>query len=107
MVKVYLLISPHGNPVSVPVAGSLQMNNSLVLREALLQGAGNMLTPTFIVGTDLQAGRLHAVLQDYKALEVSNYTVYPQQRHLSPKVRAFIDFLLERFAEPVYWDQWR
>jgi DNA-binding transcriptional LysR family regulator len=105
--REWRFISPHGNPVSVPVSGSLQMNNSLALREALLQEAGIMLTPTFIVGADLQAGRLQAILQEYKALEVSIYAVYPQRRHLSPKVRAFIDFLLVRFAEPLYWEQWQ
>lgn len=88
----------------VPISSRLQMNNSLALREALLKGAGVTLTPTFVVGADIQAGRLMAVLTEYKALEVSIYAVYPQRKHLSPKVRAFVDFLSDRIKDPPYWE---
>ncbi|MEE4379467.1 MAG: LysR substrate-binding domain-containing protein [Candidatus Competibacteraceae bacterium] len=50
--------SPDGKPIAVPVSGSIQMNNSLALREALLNGAGIARMPTFVVGRDLQRGRL-------------------------------------------------
>jgi DNA-binding transcriptional LysR family regulator len=87
-----------------PVSGSIQMNNSLGLREALLNEAGVTLTPTFVVGDDIKAGRLQAVLSDYKVLEVSIYAVYPQRRHLSPKVRAFVDFMDKRISDNPYWE---
>jgi DNA-binding transcriptional LysR family regulator len=45
------------------------------------------------------------LLTDYRTLEVSIYAVYPQRRHLSPKVRAFVDFIAARIAEPPYWDR--
>ena len=90
--------------IRVPVNGSIQMNNSLGLREALLREAGVTLTPTFVVGADIMAGRLQAVLTDHRVMELSIYAVYPQRRHLSPKVRAFIDFMGERIADPPYWD---
>jgi DNA-binding transcriptional LysR family regulator len=80
------------------------MNSSLALREALLNGAGVTLTPTFVVGADIRAGRLRAVLQGYRAMEVSIYAVYPQRKHLSPKIRAFVDFLAEHIKDPPYWD---
>ena len=44
------------------------------------------------------------VLPDYKGQEVSVYAVYPERKYLSPKVRAFIDFLAERFSPEPYWD---
>lgn len=88
----------------VAIDSRLQMNNSLALREAALKGAGVTLTPTFVVGADIQAGRLMAVLTDYKALEISIYAVYPQRKHLSPKVRAFVEFLSEEIADPPYWE---
>lgn len=97
-------ISPEGRNKRVAVTGSVQMNNSLALREALLNEAGLTLTPTFVVGADIQAGRLQAVLTDHKALELSIYAIFPQHRHLSPKVRAFIDFIAERFRDTPYWD---
>lgn len=98
------LVDRHGDFHQVAVNSRLQMNNSLALREALLQGFGVTLTPTFVVGSDIKAGRLMAVLTEYKALEVSIYAVYPQRKHLSPKVRAFIDFLSERIEDPPYWE---
>ena len=97
-------ISPDNKQVSVPVSGSMQANNSLALREALLRGAGITRTPTFVVGKDVQDGHLLSILGNYRTLEVSIYLVYPQRRHLSPKVRAFVDFMADRISEPPYWD---
>lgn len=99
------LITPQGKTVKVPVTGNIHMNNSLALREALLQGAGITLTPTFVVGEDIKAGKLQAVLTDHKCLELSIYAIYPQHRHLSPKVRAFIDFMAGRITDQPYWDR--
>mgnify|MGYP003648366064 FL=1 len=62
-------------------------------------------TPTFLVGDDLRQGRLTTVLDAYRSLEVSIYIVYPQRRYLSPKVRAFADFLVAKIKDPPYWDQ--
>ena len=98
-------VTPDQRPVSVPVSGTLQANNSLALREALLAGAGIMRTPTFVVGHDIQAGRLVALLGNYQALEISIFLVYPQRRHLSPKVRAFVDFMAEKITATPYWDR--
>jgi DNA-binding transcriptional LysR family regulator len=95
---------PGEKPVSVPVSGSIQMNNSLALREVLLHGVGITRTPTFVVGEDIRAGRLQAVLTDYETAEVSIYVVFPQRRHLSPKVRAFVDFMAEHISENPYWE---
>jgi len=97
-------LSPEGKYISAPVSGSIQMNNSLALREVLLQGIGIALIPTFIVGSDIRAGRLQPLLSHYQTLEFSIYIIYPQRRHLSPKVRAFIDFMVERISDSPYWD---
>ncbi len=90
--------------ITVPVSGSIQMNNSLALREALLGGIGITRTPTFVVGKDIAAGKLVSLLPSYQTLEVSIYLVYPQRRHLSPKVRAFVDFVAARISSDPYWD---
>ena len=60
--------------------------------------------PTFIVGAELQSGALATVLDEYVAQDLSLSAVYPQSRHLSPKVRAFVDFLADRFGPRPYWD---
>lgn len=80
------------------VRGNFQANNGEVLRAALLQGLGLALMPTFIVGRDLAAGRLEAVLEEHELAPGGVYAVYPHGRHLSPKVRAFVDFLADRFT---------
>ncbi|WP_323696986.1 LysR family transcriptional regulator [Thiorhodovibrio litoralis] len=97
-------IAPDGELLQIPMVSRLQMNNSLALRQAVLRGAGIILTPTFMVGADLRKGRLKAVLPEYQVLEVSIYALYPQRKHLSPKVRAFIGFLAERIQDPPYWE---
>ena len=74
------------------------MNSSLALREALLHDVGLTLTPTFVVGADIKAGTLQSVLTNYKIQEPSIYAIYPQHRHLSPKVRAFVDFVVDAFV---------
>lgn len=96
--------APGGTPVSVPVSGTIQMNNSLALREALLNGAGITRAPTFVVGQDIKEGRLRPVLTNFETLEVSIYLVFSQRQYLSPKVRAFVDFMAERIGLDPYWD---
>ena len=98
-------LTPGNKPISVAVSGSLMMNNSLAVREALLEGVGITRTPTFVVGKDIQEGRLIPVLSEYQILEVTIFLVYPQRRHLSPKVRAFADFMAKRITKTPYWDE--
>ncbi|MFN9902340.1 MAG: LysR substrate-binding domain-containing protein [bacterium] len=66
------------------------------------------MSPTFVVGDDLRAGTLEPLLPDYEAL--GNFSshinaVYLPNRYLSPKVRAFVDFFVERFGPQPYWDR--
>ncbi|MFH0340752.1 MAG: LysR substrate-binding domain-containing protein [Chromatiales bacterium] len=68
-------------------------------------GTGVARTPTYIVGEALQSGTLVTVLDDYPTEPSTLYAVYPHNRYLSPKVRAFVDFLTERFAPPAPWDR--
>ena len=72
--------------------------------QAALAGLGVARLPTFIVGRDLAAGRLEAALAAYEVPPVGIYTVYPHNRHLSAKVRAFVDFLAGRFGRQAGWE---
>jgi DNA-binding transcriptional LysR family regulator len=110
LVYAYLLTNdawvfrgPDG-PLSVRITGNLSANNGDALRAALVEGLGVTVIPSFIVGADLAAGRLQAVLEDYEDPESSIFAVYPHNRHLSAKVRVFVDFLAERFGPRPYWD---
>jgi DNA-binding transcriptional LysR family regulator len=88
----------------IAIPWTLCTNNAEVLRDAAVKGRGIALLPTFIAGADIQQGRLATVLTSYKAPEISLYAIYPETRHLSLKVRMFIDFLVERFGGRPYWD---
>ena len=97
--------TPEGRYVAVPVRGDLNANSGLALREAALAGLGIILTPTFTVGDALREGRLVALLPGHATLETAVYAVYPERRHLSPKVHAFIAYFSERFGAVPPWDR--
>jgi DNA-binding transcriptional LysR family regulator len=82
----------------VRVTGSLRTNNGEVMREAACAGLGISLFPDFMVAEEIRTGRLVEILSGYADLSMSLYAVYPHNRHLSAKVRAFVDFLAERFG---------
>ena len=82
-------------------AWSLCVNNAEVLRDVAVKGRGVALIPEFIAREALQKGRLKAILKDFWAPPLTLYAVYPPTRHLSVKVRLFIDFLVERFGREV------
>ncbi len=90
--------------VSVSVQGRLRANNGEVLLDAALRGLGIYLSPTFFCFDALRANKLEIALRDFGEDPLSVYAVYPHRRHLSPRVRAFVDFLAERFGENPYWD---
>jgi DNA-binding transcriptional LysR family regulator len=93
-----------GGDLAVPISGNLRLNDDEALSAAVLGGLGVALLPTFIIGRDLQAGRLQAVLSDYVPSERHIYAVYLPNRHLPANVRAFVDFLRARFSPQPYWD---
>jgi DNA-binding transcriptional LysR family regulator len=92
-----------GNERSVRVSGRLHSNNGDLLAEAAAQGAGIVFEPAFIVGPDVRAGRLVPLLQEFIAEPMPIYAVYPSRKHLSAKVRLFVEFLVERFAHAPDW----
>jgi DNA-binding transcriptional LysR family regulator len=98
-------VRPDGRPWPVEVRGRLHANNGDALRAAALRGFGLAVLPSFLVGHDFQSGALVSVLDAFMAQDSAVHAVYPHARHLSPKVRAFVDFLAERFGPDPYWDR--
>lgn len=91
---------------TVRVQGRLRLNNGEGIRSAAVSGLGIAYLPTFLVGAELQAGRLVSVLPDWMDDgEGAVHAVYPASRHLSPKVRVFIDYLAECFGSEPPWDR--
>lgn len=87
----------------VEIVPTILANSGVALRAPVLAGVGLTLTPTFIVGDELRAGRLRRVLTDWESPAYSLFALYPPSRHLAPKVRAFVDFVAESFRTPP-WD---
>ena len=92
-----------GTEHAVRIAGSLHSNNGDLLAEVAAQGTGIVFEPAFIVGPEVSAGRLVPLLQDYVSPPVPIYALYPSRKHLSAKVRRFVEFLSERFAQAQDW----
>jgi DNA-binding transcriptional LysR family regulator len=87
----------------VQVRGTLHSNNGDLSVEAAALGVGIALEPDFIAGPDIRAGRLVPLLQDFSMPPLPIYAVYPTRRHLSAKVRVFVDFLVAQFAASPDW----
>lgn len=97
-------LRPDGTPWRVEVRGRIAANNGDALRVAALRGLGLVRLPSFIIGEDLRAGALVTILDGFNPPDTALHAVYPPGRHLSPKVRAFVDFLGLRFGPVPYWD---
>jgi DNA-binding transcriptional LysR family regulator len=89
---------------TVRVDGPLMSNNGDLSLAAALAGLGVVMLPCFLCGSDLAAGRLEQVLGEWMPPPTGIHAVYPPGRHLSAKVRAFVDFLVERFGPQPAWD---
>jgi len=60
------------------------------------QGIGITRLPLFCCEEEIKAGELICIMQDYDPIELGIYAVYPHRQYLTPKVRVFVDFLLDR-----------
>eukprot|EP01034_Spumella_vulgaris_P036357 gene36357-44852_t len=85
----------------VGVSGHFSANEATTLMRAALAGGGIALQPTYLVNPHLHNGELQAVLPGWGLPVMTIYALYPSRRHLSPAVRALLDFLVERFAGAV------
>jgi len=88
---------------SVKIAGPAHSNNGRMLVGLAVAGLGVACEPDFIVAPEIRSGRLVLLLPAYRQPSSDIYAVYPSRRHLSAKVRAFVDFLAERFAGNAEW----
>jgi DNA-binding transcriptional LysR family regulator len=92
--------------IKVPAKGNYRVNNSDALHYAALEGLGIVNMPTFIVGPDILANKLEAILTDYPQPIHGIYAIFPERKHLAAKVRVFIDFLQAKIGSDIpIWDQ--
>jgi len=87
---------PEG-PVTASIRPVIHTNSGDTCRAGALQDRCIVLQPTFLVGSDLDAGRLVELLPEYRSIELGIYALYPTRKYVSPKVRLLIDFLVQAF----------
>lgn len=87
-----------GKTDEVRVSGPLHANSGELLVAAALAAMGIVFEPDFVVGPYLARGELRRVLDRWSGPKLDVWAVYPSRRHLSAKVRAFVDYLAEVFA---------
>lgn len=87
----------------VRVQGRFSANNNEALIAAALDGHGIIRLSNYLLGEPLRDGRLIRLLAPYETSEAGVFAVYPAARHLSPKVRAFVDLIASRLGKPDYW----
>lgn len=94
---------PHGDVREVRVHGRLKFNGAEACVAAAVAGFGVARSPAFAAADELRAGRLVPILCNFEPELTHVYAVYPHARHLAAKVRAFVDFLAERYAGEPEW----
>jgi DNA-binding transcriptional LysR family regulator len=92
-------------PLPVRVAGRFTANNGDVLMAAAIDGLGIACLPTFITGPALEDGSLVRILTDWPLQGGTIHAVYPSNRHVTGRVRAFTEFLAQRIGREPYWDR--
>jgi len=101
--NVWRFTDDAGKLHQVSVSGPAHANNGAMLTALAVAGLGVNLEPDFIVAPHVRAGRLVRLLPDYVPESGVINAVYPSRRHLSAKVRSFIDFIAERFESDPPW----
>ena len=89
---------------TIQVRGNFISNHGDTVYEATLAGMGISRLSDFLVGEHIKAGRLVPLLTEYSHEMRAIYALYPHRRHLSPKVRAFVDFMVEQYSPAPPWE---
>jgi DNA-binding transcriptional LysR family regulator len=79
----------------VTVSGRMQANVADAIRVAAIDGLGLVMLASYVVGRDIEKGKLKIVLENYTLPPLDIHAVYPHRKYLSAKVRCFLDFLQE------------
>jgi DNA-binding transcriptional LysR family regulator len=102
--EYWYLTGSNGKEIRTKIHPYLKASTGEFLKDAAVEGRGIILVPSFIAYKEIENGKLVQVLEEYKPPQLDAYAIYPQTRHLSQRVRAFVDFLVKRFEGTPYWD---
>ncbi len=93
-----------GQEIRTKIQPYLKASTGEFLKDAAVEGLGIIRVPSFIAYKEVESGALVPLLEEYKLPQLDAYAIYPQTRHLSQRVRAFVDFLVKRYEGVPYWD---
>jgi len=94
-----------GQPLEMTISGTLNINSTESLLDATIAGAGIAQMATFVAADAVRAGKLKIVLREFvPAVGPSVSVVYLPNKHMSPRIRAFIDFMITLVPEAPPWD---
>lgn len=94
---------PEGS-VSVKVEPRMRTNSGDTCRAAALGHQGIIVQPTFLIGDDLRTGALVELMPQYRAIELGIYALYPTRKHVLPKVRLLVDYLVAALKKKAWPD---
>ncbi len=97
-------ITPEGEQVMVQLPAAMRANSGEFLLQAGIAGHGLIWIPTFILHRAVEQGLLQPILQEYRWPSNYAHILYPRTRHLSARVRRFVDFIVARFEGVPPWD---
>ncbi len=96
--QAWTLTDEDGKPLSARGRVRLRMDSAEALREAALSGFGIVMLPEILVEEDIAAGRLERVLPRMRCEHIPILALYPHKRLLEPRVRHFIDLMVEQLG---------
>lgn len=82
----------------VPAAAARETNDGAIARAWALDGRGIAMKSVWDIGADLREGRLRIVLPDWETPQAPVHALFQRSRYMAPRLRALLDFLIERFA---------
>lgn len=101
---------PQTGPAEIKIRGNFRANDSEALLQAVRDGFGLALLPSWVLTGEIQSGELVPLLPAYEwaispGPRRAIWGVYPPKKTVSPKVRRFVDFISKRYGKPPYWDR--
>ena len=102
---VWRLHDAQGKEMPVRVQGRFESNLGELLRDASVAGEGIAIHSLWHVADDLRTGRLQVVLPDFPLATTAISAVMPQRRQVPPRVRAFVDFLVDELGDAPPWER--
>jgi len=97
--NIWSFVDHQGESIQVHLESHVLSNNSTLTIDLGVAGQGIISVPCFALGDELESGALVEVFADWPKTEIGIYMVYPSRKHMSAKVRSFIDFVMEQLGD--------